>query len=471
MRYDSGMGAAERGLDDATWRKLVTLVGASVRGGDVAPERRVAFHAELAAVARERMLGFAWLLLLMHVALLVRDVTLDASALPPAEARWFAWLYGLHVAMVVAASLTVLVLQVTRAARVQAVAAWGLVSFLLAWSGLVSGVDQLIGAGIALFLIVNVSCALFVTFQRAPTALAFALGTLAFVAGQLWFLPSPALAFSQLVNGTAFAFACWLFSRMLYATKARDFEQRATIARQHAELEQAHRSMEQERERSERVLYAVLPHRIAERLRQGESPIADVHPRLTILFADLSGFTHMAAELPAAETVDILNELFSRFDDVVEQRGLEKIKTVGDAYIAAGGLDAPSDADVAAAADAALSMQEAVLAVARRRQRALALRVGIARGEVMAGVLGRERLFYDLWGDAVNTASRLETAAAPGEVLIVDELAALLSASHELGPLQTRELKGKGQVPTRSILASRRREQMSARPLRAADRS
>jgi class 3 adenylate cyclase len=110
---------------------------------------------------------------------------------------------------------------------------------------------------------------------------------------------------------------------------------------------------------------------------------------------------------------------------------------------------------VGAAADAGLGLQQAVLAVARRRNRALSLRVGIARGVATAGVLGRERLLYDVWGDGVNMASRLQTAAAPGEIVIPDQLSSLLEASHELGPVKLRELKGKGTVATRVVVCAR----------------
>jgi class 3 adenylate cyclase len=444
-----------------TWRRLRTALGDAGRGARVAERDLADFRGELAQSAAERMQGFAWLLLALHAALLVRDVTIDSRALPPPERLWFSWLFGLHVAMALGAGATLLLLANLKTASERSRVAYAFMVFLLMWAGWLSGVDQLIGAGITLFLIINISCAVFVTFGRGATVQAFVLGTASFVAGQLWFSPTPALAFSQLVNGTAFALTCWLFSRMLHATKARDFTQRTTIARQHAELEEAHRFLAAERERSERVLYAVLPQRIAERLRHGESPIADVHPKLTILLADLNGFTRLAAELPAAEMVDILNELFSRFDEVAATYRLEKIKTVGDAYLAARGLETPREDDAAATADAALAMQQAVLAVARRRQRALALRIGIARGEAMSGVLGRERLIYDLWGDVVNVASRLETAASPGEILLTQELALLLEATHELGPVKVRELKGKGAVATRSLLGAR--EQVPAR--------
>lgn len=436
-------------------RRLWASIATALRGMQVAPEDRAAFHDELQVAAAERMKGFSWLLFLMHLVLLVRDVTLDARGLPPAELMWSRWLFGLHVVMVVVSGSMLVLFARLPPGRARSKAAFAMMCFLLAWSGMVSGVDQLIGVGITLFLMMNLAAALFVTFGRAVTAQAFALGLGSFVVWQLYFSPRPALAFSQVVNGTAFASTCWLFSRMLYATKARDFVQRTTIARQHAELEKAHRWVEEERARSERVLYAVLPPRIAERLRQGECPIADVHPELTIVLADLAGFTHLAAELPPTEMVEILNELFSRFDEIVAEYELEKIKTVGDAYLAVRGLEEPHAEDVVAAVDAALALQAAVLAVARRRQRTLSLRVGIARGVAMAGVLGHERLLYDLWGDSVNMAARLQTAAAPGEILIPDELSPLLEDSHQLGPVKVRELKGKGEVATRVVIGVR----------------
>lgn len=432
----------------AAWRRLGHAALAGLRGEPLQGEDRRAFHVELAIGSTERMKGFAWLMLALHVALLARDVVLDFSRMPETERVWARWLLGLHVAMLLASGSTLLLLWRARERVARARIAFAFLTFLLVWAGVLSGVDQLIGAGITVYWLVGLCAALFVTFKRGPTAQAFAMGLAAFVVGQLWFLPRPALAFSQLVNGGAFTLTCVLFSRMLYATKARDFGQRATIARQHAQLEA-------ERARTEEVLFSVLPPRIAERLRRGVGPIADTHPDVTILFADLAGFTHLAAELPAAEMVEILNELFSRFDEIMREHRLEKIKTVGDAYLAARGMEQAHLSDAAAAVDAGLALQRAVLAVARRRQRALSLRVGIARGVAIGGVLGHERLLYDVWGDAVNTASRLETAAAPGEVLVTEELAASLSASHDLGPIQVRELKGKGPVATRVVRGAR----------------
>ncbi len=394
---------------------------------------------------------FSLLVALVHVPLLIRDFTVDASALAPAEARWQAWLFALHVLIELASVTSLALLGRRRSPRVRSAAAYSMIFVLLPWSGWLSGVDQLIGAGITVFLIVNLGAALFVTFETRWTLLAFASGLGSFVGGQLYFSASPSLTFSQLVNGLSFSLACLFFSRMIYGGKATAFVQRVTIARQSTELEHANRRLEAERKKSDRLLDAVLPARIAERLRNGETRIADAHRDVTVLLADLVGFTRLASELSAPEMVDLLDELFSEFDAIASRYALEKIKTVGDAYLAVRGILAPSPLDVVAAADAALAMQAAATRFGEARGRPLAMRIGLARGEVVAGVLGRERLLYDLWGDAVNVASRLETSARGGEILVTEGVAELLEATHELGLPSLRELKGKGEIGVRSL--------------------
>jgi class 3 adenylate cyclase len=409
------------------------------------------FHAELASAAIERMRLFSLLVALVHVPLLVRDFTVDTATLAPVEGRWQAWLFALHVVIELAALAALLLLSLGRSPRLRSAAAYFMIFTLLAWGGWLSGVDQLIGAGITLFLIVNLGSALFVTFATRWTLLAFVAGLASFVGGQLYFSESRSLTFSQIVNGLSFSIACLIFSRMIYAGKAMAFLQRVTIARQRSELEQANRRLDAERKKSDRLLDAVLPARIADRLRGGETRIADAHREVTVLLADLVGFTRLASELSAREMVDLLDQLFSEFDAIASRFELEKIKTVGDAYLAVRGIVAPSPADVVAAADAALAMQEAAARFGEVRGRPLAMRIGLARGEVVAGVLGRERLLYDLWGDAVNVASRLETSARGGEILVTDGVAALLEATHELGLPSLRELKGKGAIGVRSL--------------------
>jgi class 3 adenylate cyclase len=421
------------------------------------------------------MRRFSWLVLLVHVPLLVRDLSLDTSHAAEPERRWQTWLFALHVVIAVAAGLSI-AFQRARSARVRARAAYAMTSVLLVWSAWLSGADQLIGVGVTAYVIVNLAAALFVTFDRASTTYAFSCGLATFIAGQLYFAPRAALAFSQIVNGATFALTCWLFSRMLYGSKAAAFASRLTIAQQHrelqhknqqlsatlaevtrlnAELAENNRLLEGERAHSERLLRAVLPPRIVERLRRGESPIADTHERVTVLLADLASFTHLTSELSASRMVDLLDQLFSEFDRIAGAHGLEKIKTVGDGYLAVCGIVQPLERDVLAAADAAIEMQAAVQRVAIAQAHPLSLRVGLTRGDIVAGVLGRERLLYDIWGDAVNLASRLETAADPGQTLISDAVTPLLLQTHELGPAIERDLKGKGRVAARSLLGRR----------------
>jgi class 3 adenylate cyclase len=429
-------------------------------GTRLSKAQRSALHAELWSVAVERMRLFSLLVALVHVPLLIRDLTVDASALPPAESRWQAWLFALHVVIELASVTSFVLLGRGRSPRVRSAAAYSMTFTLLVWSGWLSGVDQLIGAGITVFSIVNLGSALFVTFETRWTLLAFASGLATFVGGQLYFSESPSLTFSQLVNGLSFSIACLFFSRMIYVGKATAFIQRVTIAKQRSELEQANRRLDAERKKADRLLDAVLPARIADRLRGGETRIADSHRDVTVLLADLVGFTRLASELSAREMVDLLDALFSEFDAIASRYELEKIKTVGDAYLAVRGIVSPSNLDVVAAADAALAMQAAAARFGDARGRPLAMRIGLARGEVVAGVLGRERLLYDLWGDAVNVASRLETSARGGEILVTDGVAALLEATHELGLPSLRELKGKGEVGVRSLRG--RRAQLGA---------
>ncbi len=296
-------------------------------GARLSAAQRSAFHAELASAAVGRMRLFSLLIALVHVPLLIRDFAVDRAALAPLEARWQAWLFALHVVIELAAVTALVLLQFRRSPRVRSAAAYSMIFTLLVWGGWLSGVDQLIGAGITLFLIVNLGSALFVSFETRWTLFAFGAGLASFVAGQLYFSESASLTFSQIVNGLSFAVACLIFSRMIHGGKATAFRQRVTIARQRSELEQANHRLDAERKKSDRLLDAVLPARIADRLRGGETRIADAHRDVTVLLADLVGFTRLASELSAREMVDLLDELFSEFDAVANRYELEKIKT------------------------------------------------------------------------------------------------------------------------------------------------
>jgi adenylate cyclase len=208
-----------------------------------------------------------------------------------------------------------------------------------------------------------------------------------------------------------------------------------------------------ERQRSEVLLLNVLPQRIVDRLHAGETTIADRHDDVAVVFSDFVGFTDLAARTSAPRLVGDLNALFSAFDAACDRHGVEKIKTIGDAYLAVAGLAADggkSHDPAIAAASAALEMRAATEATSGTWQ----IRVGIEVGPVVAGVIGTAKFAYDVWGDAVNIASRLETSAPSGGIQVSERVARRLKRAFELTPVGSVELKGKG--PTRTWLLAGR---------------
>jgi adenylate cyclase len=186
-----------------------------------------------------------------------------------------------------------------------------------------------------------------------------------------------------------------------------------------------------EQQKSEKLLLNILPKQIAERMKTGETNIAELYLEVTVLFTDLVGFTSLAAHMSAPELLALLNEVFSSFDRVTAKHGLEKIKTIGDAYMAAGGLTAARRDWGAAAASLALDMQSEIGRINNDHGTSLQLRVGINEGPVIAGVIGYTKFSYDLWGDTVNIASRLESLAQPGEVQISETVYERIKHSFE----------------------------------------
>lgn len=182
----------------------------------------------------------------------------------------------------------------------------------------------------------------------------------------------------------------------------------------------AEQALEQEREKSENLLLNVLPQPIAEQLKQNPQAIAYRFDAVTILFADIVDFTGLSAAIPPTELVNLLNQIFSEFDRLVEKHGLEKIKTIGDAYMAVGSLPNPMPNHVAAIANMALDMQHTIQHYQRPDGSPFSLRIGIDTGPVVAGVIGMKKFSYDLWGDAVNIASRMECHGEPGRIQVTE---------------------------------------------------
>jgi guanylate cyclase len=205
--------------------------------------------------------------------------------------------------------------------------------------------------------------------------------------------------------------------------------------------------IEQENARAEGLLVQVLPEPIVRRLKRGQQ-VADHVDAVTVVFADIVGFTPLAARLAPTEVVDLLDEIFRRFDDLATKHGVEKIKTIGDAYMAVAGAPEHCDDHAARAARLALAMRDAVRELAASRNIELSMRIGLHTGEVVAGVIGAQRFAYDLWGDTVNTASRMESHGQPGEIQLTAATRAALGDAFRTRERGEIDVKGRGRVAT-----------------------
>ena len=222
--------------------------------------------------------------------------------------------------------------------------------------------------------------------------------------------------------------------------------------------------LEIERAKSERLLLNVLPASVASRLKESDEVIADGYASATVLFADIVGFTPLAQDLTPADTVALLDQVFARWDALAARHGVEKIKTIGDAYMVAGGLPEPREDHTEAIADMALEMAVEVERCAAENGIQLEVRIGIDSGPVVAGVIGRAKFTYDLWGDTVNTASRMESHGIPGAIQVSERLYEQLRDRYELRQRGTIEVKGKGPMATYLLL--NRRNESSAEQMR-----
>ena len=219
-------------------------------------------------------------------------------------------------------------------------------------------------------------------------------------------------------------------------------------------VRQRTRELTEEKQTSERLLLNVLPGPIAERLKTGENLIVDRFDAVSVLFADIVGFTALSARTSPEALVTMLNELFSMFDRLAEQHGLEKIKTIGDAYMVVAGI--PPVADHAAAiTEMAIDMLAFVESYSRRLGLELTIRLGIHTGPVVAGVIGTKKFIYDLWGDTVNTASRMESHGVPGRIQVSEATYQLLAGRFAFEPRPPIEVKGKGAMQTYLVIGRR----------------
>jgi class 3 adenylate cyclase len=211
-------------------------------------------------------------------------------------------------------------------------------------------------------------------------------------------------------------------------------------------LEVAHLQIVAEQERSEKLLLNILPAPIADRLKTSDKTIADGFADVTVMFADIVNFTHVAANMSPSQVFAMLNRIFSAFDELAEQYGLEKIKTIGDAYMVAGGLNEDIDDYAAAIADMAIAMRDLLRRDFSVNASHLEVRIGIGTGPIVAGVLGKKKFIYDVWGDTVNIASRITTEGVPGMIQCDTTTYNRLLPNFDFHEPQTIYLKGKGNM-------------------------
>jgi adenylate cyclase len=201
-----------------------------------------------------------------------------------------------------------------------------------------------------------------------------------------------------------------------------------------------------EQQKSEELLLNILPKAIAERMKQGELNIAEQHPDVTVLQADLVGFTALTTHIGPTQVVSLLNEIFSAFDKLVERHSLEKIKTIGDAYLVAGGLTFPRADHVEAMAELALDLRNEIKRINDEYNTSINIRIGISTGPVVAGVIGSKKFSYDLWGDTVNLACRLESVGESGSITVAESTYERLKGKFRFQRKKAIDIRGQGTV-------------------------
>ena len=252
--------------------------------------------------------------------------------------------------------------------------------------------------------------------------------------GEDYGIPMRTIAVFFVLNFTILSTIVWLLLR--YFVQQRDtYEQ---------ELAEQHVLLRTERAKSERLLSSILPQHVADRLKRESGSIADGFADVSVMFADIVDFTRLAEELAPSEVVDFLDNVFTRFDDLVDKHGLDKIKTIGDAYMVAGGLARDHHDYVDHLADMALEILELANSDPTLKRYGVQLHIGIATGPAVAGVIGSKRFIYDLWGDTVNLANRLTSEATGGNILVDKTTYRRLGHRYAFEDLRDIAIKGKG---------------------------
>jgi len=260
---------------------------------------------------------------------------------------------------------------------------------------------------------------------------------------------SGTFAMLVLLSVLALAGLTLVISRLRQTSKElelRVIERTADLRNANAELAETNEKLAEEQEKTDRLLLNILPEPIARDLKEGNSNIADGFSGVTVLFADIVQFTQLSEQVSPVVMVELLNDIFSRFDRLTEKHGLEKIKTIGDAYMVAGGLPVPRPDHAEAVAEMALDMQQEMKQFNTEQDKAFKIRIGINTGPVVAGVIGTSKFIYDLWGDTVNVASRMESHGVEGEIQVAPATYECLNSRYIFESRGEIQVKGKGKI-------------------------
>jgi len=252
------------------------------------------------------------------------------------------------------------------------------------------------------------------------------------------------------------------FNQMTRSLKAAEDDIRSYAESLEFKVQERTAELDRKNKENERLLLNILPASIAERLKQGEGVIADACAEATVLFADIVGFTDLSTRISATELVELLSGLMSDFDRLAQEHGVEKIKTIGDAYMAAAGLPDWRPDHAQAAVRLALDMMDAAARRKTRDGKSLQLRIGINSGPVVAGVIGIHKIAYDLWGDTVNIASRMQSNSEPGRIQVTEATYNLLKEGYEFESRGRLQIKGKGTMPTYFVSGEKEYEGLGA---------
>ena len=237
-----------------------------------------------------------------------------------------------------------------------------------------------------------------------------------------------------------------------FITKPFEFQEVIARVRTQLELKRTRDELERLHQKTEALLLNMLPRSVAVRLRDGDRQVVERFDEVTILFCDLVGFTPMAARMEPDQLVALLNDVFSEIDCLAGKYGLEKIKTIGDTYMAAAGVPDPMLNHAGAVADFALELRARLSKVEHQWERPIRIRIGIHSGPVVAGIIGSKKFAYDLWGDTVNTASHLESSGSSSQIHVSAATRNLLTDGYQFEPCGQVEIKGKGKMETYSLI-------------------